>query len=113
MSWLEQDVPVTMASRPVVTYLDTLGSAVRNILLHLVAPAEEVGGVPINVVCVSPAVSSEVGARIIGCEIVLRGLVDERQSDILDSRIAVGPQVLIAPLPLIKVSIHSGFRDDS
>lgn len=92
-----------------VTHLDTVGSAVWDILLYALAHAKEVGRVSVDRIRVSPAMGSEVGAGIVGGRIGLGGLVDKGQGNIVDARVAVGPQVFRTTLALSYVSVMVAF----
>lgn len=80
--------------------LHALVPTVVDVLLHVVAFAEKLRVDIVGVLVGSlPAVAGEVGAWVVG-RIILRGLVDESQSDILDATVTVCTKTLIARLTL-------------
>lgn len=85
---------------------DTLGLAVRNVLLDGEAVAQEPGrDLVLVLVGRGPAVTGEVGARVPGV-VVLRGDVDKAESDVLDTRVTVVGQAFngrVAILALLRI----------
>lgn len=85
--------------------LDAAGLAVADVLLHVHAVAEEVGGHALGVVVgPRPAVAGEVGARV-ARGAVLGRLVDEGEGHVLDAGVAVVCEAFAAVLALSLTSV--------